>query len=57
MHQVMIDTKILEANERLADHNRRLFREHGVYVVNFMSAPGAGKTSVLEQTITRIKRD
>ncbi len=57
MRQVMIDTDILEANEQMADHNRGHFKEHGVYVVNLMSAPGAGKTSVLEQTINRIKDD
>jgi hydrogenase nickel incorporation protein HypB len=57
MHQVTIDTNILEANEQMADHNREHFREHGIYVVNIMSAPGAGKTSVLEQTINRIKGD
>jgi hydrogenase nickel incorporation protein HypB len=57
MHQVMINTDILEANEQMAGHNRGHFKEHGVYVVNLMSAPGAGKTSVLEQTINRIKDD
>jgi hydrogenase nickel incorporation protein HypB len=57
MHQVMIGADILEANEQMADHNRGHFKEHGVYVVNLMSAPGAGKTSVLEQTINRIKDD
>jgi hydrogenase nickel incorporation protein HypB len=53
----MIGADILEANEQMADHNRGHFEEHGVYVVNLMSAPGAGKTSVLEQTINRIKDD
>ncbi len=57
MHQVMIGADILEANEQMAGHNSGHFEEHGVYVVNLMSAPGAGKTSVLEQTINRIKDD
>lgn len=57
MHQVMTNTDILEANEQMADHNRGHFKEHGVYVVNLMSAPGAGKTSVLEETIRRLKND
>src|SRR5262245_20996462 len=57
MHQVTIDTNILEANEKMADQNRRHFKEHGVYVINLMSAPRAGKTSVLEQTINWIKPD
>lgn len=57
MHQVVTNTDILEANEQMADHNRGHFKEHGVYVVNLMSAPGAGKTSVLEETIRRLRKD
>ena len=57
MHQVVTNTDILEANEQMADHNREHFKERGVYVVNLMSAPGAGKTSVLEETIRRLKND
>ena len=57
MHQVVTNTDILEANEQMADHNRGHFKGHGVYVVNLMSAPGAGKTSVLEETIRRLKND
>jgi len=57
MHQVVANTDILEANERMAGRNREHFKERGVYVVNLMSAPGAGKTSVLEETIRRLKND
>ena len=57
MHQVVTNTDILEANEQMADHNREHFKEYGVYVVNLMSAPGAGKTSVLEETLRRLKND
>jgi hydrogenase nickel incorporation protein HypB len=57
MHQVMTNTDILEANRQMADHNREHFKERGVYVVNLMSAPGAGKTSVLEETIRRLKNN
>ncbi|MFA4919221.1 MAG: hydrogenase nickel incorporation protein HypB [Thermodesulfovibrionales bacterium] len=52
--KVKVVTNILEANERLAAENRDIFREAGVYVINLMSAPGAGKTSVLERTIKEI---
>ena len=48
---VPVVRNILEANERLAAINRRRFAEAGVYVVNLMSSPGAGKTSLLERTI------
>jgi hydrogenase nickel incorporation protein HypB len=49
--KVKVVTKILEANERIALENRRLFDAAGVYVINLMSGPGAGKTSVLERTL------
>lgn len=52
--KVKVVTRILEANERIAAENRRLFDEAGVYVINLMSAPGAGKTSLLEKTIKEL---
>ena len=42
---------ILQANERLAAANRKRFDEAGIFSVNLMSSPGAGKTSLLERTI------
>ncbi|MCX5716756.1 MAG: hydrogenase nickel incorporation protein HypB, partial [Nitrospirae bacterium] len=52
--KVKVVTRILEANERIAAENRRLFDEAMVYVINLMSAPGAGKTSLLEKTIKEL---
>jgi hydrogenase nickel incorporation protein HypB len=49
--KVKVATKILEANDRIALENRRLFDKAGLFVINLMSAPGAGKTSVLEKTL------
>lgn len=46
---------ILEANERIADENRKIFKEAKVFVINIMSAPGAGKTSLIERTIKDLK--
>jgi len=57
MHQVTLETGIMEANEQLAGHNRELYDAQGISVINLMSAPGAGKTSVLEKTIQRMKDD
>jgi len=57
MHQVTLETGIMEANEQLAAHNREHWDAQGISVINLMSAPGAGKTSVLEQTILRIRDD
>jgi len=53
--KVKVVTRILEANDRIADENRKRFQEAGVYVVNLMGAPGAGKTTLLERTIQALK--
>ncbi len=57
MHKIPIGTDIMGANEETAAENRRFFDEHGIFVVNLMSAPGAGKTSVLEAMIRRLKNN
>lgn len=49
--RINVVSKILEANERIAAENRALFDRSGTYVVNLMSGPGAGKTSLLARTI------
>jgi hydrogenase nickel incorporation protein HypB len=51
--KVKVVSKILEANDRIALENRRLFDKANVFVINLMSAPGAGKTSLLERTLSQ----
>ncbi|MDA8090444.1 MAG: hydrogenase nickel incorporation protein HypB [Nitrospiraceae bacterium] len=51
MAKINVVSKILEANDRLAGENRKLFAEKGLFVINLMSSPGAGKTTVIENTI------
>jgi len=53
--KVKVVTRILEANDRIAEENRKRFQDAGVYVVNLMGAPGAGKTTLLERTIQALK--
>jgi hydrogenase nickel incorporation protein HypB len=55
--KISVVRNILEANERIAQQNRELFDETGVVVVNLMSSPGAGKTSLLERTIDALMQD
>ena len=45
---------ILSANERLAAENARVFSGTGVLAVNVMASPGAGKTSLIVQTINTL---
>jgi hydrogenase nickel incorporation protein HypB len=53
MHRtkVRIVEDALDANNTIAQANRADFDRAGVSVVNFMSAPGAGKTSLLERVV------
>lgn len=49
--------RLLADNDGMADHNREHFAEHRVAVINLMSSPGSGKTSLLEATIDALKDD
>ena len=53
MHRtkVKIVEEALDANNTIAQANRADFDRAGVRVVNFMSAPGAGKTALLERVV------
>ena len=55
--KISIKRDILEANDRIAQQNSELFKENGIVVINLMSSPGAGKTSLLEKTIDALKND
>lgn len=52
--KVKLVTNILEANDRIAAGNKKIFDETKVFVVNIMSGPGAGKTSLIERTIKEL---
>ena len=53
MHRVKVKVAedALDANTTIAQANRADFDRDGVAVVNLMSAPGAGKTSLLERVV------
>ena len=46
---------ILDANERMAQRNRGLFDSNNLFAVNLMSSPGAGKTSLILQTLKSLE--
>ena len=48
---IAIEEDILAKNNRLAAFNRALFRDKGLFVLNLVSSPGSGKTSLLERTL------
>ncbi len=43
--------EILSANDLIAEQNRAMLDEHGVVAINVMASPGAGKTSLILQSI------
>jgi hydrogenase nickel incorporation protein HypB len=45
---------ILSANDRLAEENRFRLETAGVYAINLMASPGAGKTSLIEHTVKKL---
>jgi hydrogenase nickel incorporation protein HypB len=49
--RVRVVEDALDANNTIAQANRADFDRAGVTVVNFMSAPGAGKTALLERVV------
>lgn len=53
--KIQVVTNILAANDRIADENRALFAAKKIYVINLMSSPGAGKTSLVERTILALR--
>jgi len=53
--EIKVIKDILGANDRIASKNRQLFDDNKVFVVNVMASPGAGKTSVIMETIKRLK--
>lgn len=53
-HHIPIVEQILSANDRIADENRNRLDTAGVFALNFMASPGAGKTSLIEQTVRKL---
>ena len=53
--RISIVENILSANDRLAEENRARINAAGVFSINLMASPGAGKTSLIEQTLPLLK--
>jgi len=47
---VTVEQGILDKNDRLAERNRGYFQAKGLYVLNVLASPGAGKTAFIERT-------
>lgn len=54
--KIELTRNVLEANEDLAQELRKIFAERNILVINLISSPGSGKTSLLERTLTDLRK-
>lgn len=52
---IRIERKVLEKNDAIAADNKKQFKEKKLLVLNLLSSPGSGKTTLIEKTITSCK--
>ncbi len=52
---INVRQSVFEENNRIAQKNREFFDSRNLFVINLMSAPGSGKTSIIERTIESLK--
>ncbi len=57
MSEIKININMLNTNEEIHEENKNLFDAEGIFVINLMSAPGSGKTSLLERLIPKLKQN
>jgi len=54
--KIEIVENVLKYNKDQANVNRELFKKNNVLVINLLSSPGAGKTSLIIETIKRLRQ-
>ena len=54
---ISVVENIMNANDQLAAKNRARLDEAGIFSINIMASPGAGKTSLIEQTLKRLPKN
>ena len=55
MAHIDLDKKILDKSERYAQENRELLDANGVFMIDLLASPGAGKTSTIKATINALR--
>ena len=53
--KVEVVRNVFESNDIYAHKNKKILKENDIFTVNIISSPGAGKTSLLEKIIPRLK--
>lgn len=54
MSQIQVGEKILNTNDQIALELRDIFDKQGLFGINVMGSPGAGKTSVILSTVAAL---
>jgi hydrogenase nickel incorporation protein HypB len=55
MSVITVERKVLEKNDQIASSLRVKFKSKGLFVINLLSSPGSGKTSLIEKTVDHLK--
>lgn len=53
---IIVETDILAKNNLIAERNRGYFEAKNIFALNLVSSPGSGKTTILEKTISTLKK-
>lgn len=57
MSNIKVVTNIMQANDELTAKNKKKLDDKSIYVINLLSSPGSGKTSILEKILTKLRSD
>ncbi len=55
MSVITVERRVLEKNDQIANELRSKFRSKNMFVINLLSSPGSGKTSLIERTVEYLK--
>ena len=55
--EINVNRPVMETNDMISDELKKMFAEKNVLVLNLISSPGAGKTTVLECTLSDLKNE
>lgn len=53
--RISVIENIMSANDRMAQKNREIFDNAGVFAINIMASPGAGKTTFIIKTLDALQ--
>lgn len=55
--EIKVVKKVLSINDSISEDIRKTLKDNKVFMINLMSSPGSGKTTILEKTISALKKE